>query len=151
MSFAKNRHVVARKAHFCAWCKTEIAVGELHYQFTGKWEGEFQDWRMHDVCTDAHQSETDEGEICEEAHPRGLTCDQRDEARRKLAKEVQEAILDEMREKGVPEELVAKVASDDIGLIVVRDLFEEAIYTEDQRLSGLREKAIEAGKAKVRS
>lgn len=148
MSFSSDRHPVARKRHGCAWCHEWIDVGERHYHYTGKWEGEFQDWRMHEECADSHQSETYEGEICEGPHPRGLTCAEKEEAQLKLAKEVQEAISDELEEKGVPKELIAKVAADDIALMIVRDIFEEAIYAEEQRVAELRTKAIEAGKAK---
>jgi hypothetical protein len=41
---------VARKDHRCVWCGESIQKGNKHAHFSGKWDGEFQDWRMHREC-----------------------------------------------------------------------------------------------------
>ncbi len=41
---------VARKQHQCVWCFEFILVGESHAHYVGTWEGEFQNWRMHEEC-----------------------------------------------------------------------------------------------------
>ena len=51
--FGDIRHVKARKTHKCAWCAESILTGERHPHFVGKWEGEFQNWRMHAECYEA--------------------------------------------------------------------------------------------------
>ena len=48
--FGDTTWPTARKAHRCIWCGETILVGEKHAHYTGKWEGEFQDWRMHSEC-----------------------------------------------------------------------------------------------------
>jgi hypothetical protein len=57
---------IAHKAHRCIWCGETIVdeTGVLkplrvrHVKFTGKWEGEFQNWRMHAECySDANESD----------------------------------------------------------------------------------------------
>lgn len=40
----------ARKQYSCEWCGEHILLGEVHAHFIGKWEGEFQDWRVHREC-----------------------------------------------------------------------------------------------------
>lgn len=48
---------VARKQHQCIWCGEAIFEKESHAHFAGKWEGDFQDWRMHRECyTDSEDS-----------------------------------------------------------------------------------------------
>ena len=48
----------ARKDYRCAWCGQTIPKGEKHTKEFGVWEGELQNWRMHDECfEDAAQSE----------------------------------------------------------------------------------------------
>jgi hypothetical protein len=63
----------ANKEHKCIWCGEGILKGEVHYQFKGKWEGEWQNWRMHKECIDA-ANKTDELRegILECGHKRGL-------------------------------------------------------------------------------
>ena len=77
-AFGEGADVKARKAYCCAWCTTFIEKGERHYHYVGKWEGEFQDWRMHTDCEIAFRREdkaTDgDGGICQEGHARGKTC-----------------------------------------------------------------------------
>jgi hypothetical protein len=47
----------ARKEHRCEWCYQKILIGEVHARFVGKWEGEFQDWRVHKECEAIMQKE----------------------------------------------------------------------------------------------
>lgn len=47
----------ARKTYYCEWCGQTIPAGERHHQFKGKWEGEWQNWRMHDECQAAYEAE----------------------------------------------------------------------------------------------
>lgn len=42
----------AAKDHRCEWCGQGILKGEKHAHFVGKWDGEFQNWRMHSECYD---------------------------------------------------------------------------------------------------
>jgi hypothetical protein len=44
---------VAQKAYRCEWCGETIPVKERHVKYSGKWEGEFQNWRMHNECYSA--------------------------------------------------------------------------------------------------
>ena len=48
--FGDTSWPVARKPHRCEWCGEVIAVGEKHARYVGKWEGDFQNWRMHSDC-----------------------------------------------------------------------------------------------------
>lgn len=48
--FGEGRHIVARKDHRCQGCLSKIPKGEMHYQFKGAYEGEWQNWRMHEEC-----------------------------------------------------------------------------------------------------
>jgi len=48
--FGDTRFPVGRKDYRCEWCGERINAGELHPQFVGQWEGEFQSWRMHSEC-----------------------------------------------------------------------------------------------------
>jgi hypothetical protein len=48
--FQNHRTPKARKEHKCEWCGEPIPKGEVHYQFTGIWQGDWQNWRMHDGC-----------------------------------------------------------------------------------------------------
>jgi hypothetical protein len=47
------------KNYRCAWCGQSIPAGEVHYQFVGMWESEFQNWRMHEECHDAADADID--------------------------------------------------------------------------------------------
>jgi len=112
-------------------------VGEYHFRFTGKWEGEFQDWRMHSDCEDAHQRETSEGEICEDPHQRGRTCYEKDDAKRSFAKEIGEVIKEEVEKATNKSELFyAHLAGDLISL------FEQWAETEQDRVKAAAEKAL---------
>lgn len=48
--FANHRYPKARKDHRCEWCGETIPKGETHFQFTGVWKGDWQNWRMHKEC-----------------------------------------------------------------------------------------------------
>lgn len=97
--FGEGKIVSARKAYTCEWCANPIPVGERHFQFIGKWQGEFQNWRMHPDCEDAHQRETYEGEICEATHWRGTTCGEKEDAIRAHAKEMAEMMEEDAAQK----------------------------------------------------
>ena len=49
----------AAKPYRCAWCGESIRRGELHQKAAGQWEGDWQDWRMHDECYQ-HSVDTEE-------------------------------------------------------------------------------------------
>jgi hypothetical protein len=49
------------KDHRCEWCGEKIPKGETHARFVGKWDGEFQNWRMHRDCFEA----TDKDDLSE--------------------------------------------------------------------------------------
>ncbi len=51
--FGAMRYPTARKPHSCLWCAETIQVKEKHAHFKGKWEDEWQNWRMHQECYDA--------------------------------------------------------------------------------------------------
>lgn len=70
------RYPVARKPWNCAHCKMKIMVGEKHAQYVGEWEGDFQDWRVHEDCQEAMRTcmGSWDGGLCEEDHRRGLGC-----------------------------------------------------------------------------
>lgn len=40
----------AAKLHRCEWCLGPIVKGEKHANYKGLWEGDWQNWRMHDEC-----------------------------------------------------------------------------------------------------
>ena len=150
MSFGVGEHPVAKKVHRCIYCNDDIAIGERHFKYVGEWEGEFQNWRMHDDCLEAHERETFDGEICEGPHQRGRTCDEKEAAERKMAKDANEVIAEMLREKGVAGEVLELVHRHNSGSVVMKDIFLESVYEEEQRVSKSRAKAIEAGKKKVR-
>lgn len=53
----------AAKVHRCQWCGQDIGKGDKHAYFAGKWDGEWQNWRMHSECYDdaATNKELSEG------------------------------------------------------------------------------------------
>ena len=59
--FGNYRHPKAAKNHRCEWCGETIPKGEIHFQFTGVWESEWQNWRMHEECSEIY-SLNDDGE-----------------------------------------------------------------------------------------
>ncbi len=52
----------AKKDHRCEWCGETILKGEKHAKFSGVWESEFQNWRMHIEC---HSFASDNDELYE--------------------------------------------------------------------------------------
>lgn len=134
--FGEGSTVRARKEHTCGWCHDPIVVGEYHFRFVGKWQGEFQDWRMHSDCEDAHQNETDDGEICENAHQRGRTCYEKEDAKRSFAKEIG-AEIKERVEKGILQEHGWTILACDL-----IDLFEQWAEEEQDRVKAAAEKAL---------
>ena len=48
--FGNSRVHAGYKDHRCEWCGQSIPKGETFVHFVGKWDGEFQDWRMHQEC-----------------------------------------------------------------------------------------------------
>lgn len=56
MSFDRYRWPKAAKQHRCEWCGESVHVGEVHAQFVGSFEGEFQSWRMHKECQKAWET-----------------------------------------------------------------------------------------------
>lgn len=58
--FSNHSMLVARKEHRCEYCGEKILKGEKHIKFSGVFEGEFQNWRMHDECNTAWCATEDE-------------------------------------------------------------------------------------------
>ena len=50
--FGNYQYPKAAKDHRCEWCGETIPKGEVHAKYTGMWEGDFQNWRMHQECYD---------------------------------------------------------------------------------------------------
>ena len=50
MDFGDGRWLTGRKQHRCEGCLGPIPKGERHYQFKGMFEGDWQNWRMHEEC-----------------------------------------------------------------------------------------------------
>lgn len=72
--FGKVRQHTGRKDHVCAWCGETIPKGEKFEHYVGKWQGEFQNWRMHIDC---YEASTNGDELFEgfgpHEHKRGST------------------------------------------------------------------------------
>lgn len=49
-NFGETYHPKARKEHRCEYCYGPIPKGEVHPQFKGFWNDDWQNWRMHDEC-----------------------------------------------------------------------------------------------------
>jgi hypothetical protein len=60
--FGSPTYPVARKEYRCEWCGEKIPRGQRHLKFTGMWEGDFQNWRMHLECDDARSQEDYSGD-----------------------------------------------------------------------------------------
>lgn len=76
MSFGEYRTVTKpRKSHKCEWCHQAIDSDHLH--FIGKFEGEFQSWRIHKDCRkpmEASGQYEDDYSICPGPHVRAGAC-----------------------------------------------------------------------------
>jgi hypothetical protein len=55
--FGEMKTVTGIKDYRCEWCGETIPTGERHDHYVGKWEGEFQNWRMHVECYEATLSD----------------------------------------------------------------------------------------------
>lgn len=58
--FGNVSYPVGRKDYRCEWCGQWIPTGEKHAHFVCKWEGDFQNWRMHLEC---HDDANESGEL----------------------------------------------------------------------------------------
>lgn len=69
---SNQKQVVGRKEYQCAGCLAPIPKGEKHWHYTGRWQGDWQDWRMHEECWDRHNElislGVGDGEIWPEDH-----------------------------------------------------------------------------------
>lgn len=142
--FGESRIVRARQDFTCAWCNDPIRIGEYHCRFTGKWQGEFQDWRMHSDCAEAHQRETSEGEICENTHQRGRTCAEKHDAQRAFAKEIGEEIKRRAEKVGTKGEFFYTHLADDL-----IDIFEQWTEEEQGRVKAVAAKAMKPEAQKI--
>lgn len=50
--FFNYTHPKAAKDHRCEWCGETIPNGDIHTRGSGVWEGDWQNWRMHNECFD---------------------------------------------------------------------------------------------------
>ena len=50
---------VSRKDRRCEWCGQGIPKGERHYNYLGMWDGEWQNWRMHEECHEDYEINCD--------------------------------------------------------------------------------------------
>jgi hypothetical protein len=50
--FGDGNWIKTRKPHRCEWCGQRIEVGANAYHYKGMYDGEWQDWRMHEECQD---------------------------------------------------------------------------------------------------
>lgn len=48
--FYTHSEPVARKRHWCVECHAPIDIGEKHFAYRGKWNGEIQTGRQHYLC-----------------------------------------------------------------------------------------------------
>ena len=77
--FNAERWPIARDSHRCVWCPERIAPGTRHLHYVGIWNGDWQNWRMHKECAFASgesEDQDNDGELCNQGHPRGYTCRQ---------------------------------------------------------------------------
>ena len=61
--FGNEKQVRLRKDKSCAWCGQTMHKGETVYHFKGMWQGDWQDWKMHNECSEAYYDDDshDEG------------------------------------------------------------------------------------------
>lgn len=52
-SFYDVREVKAKKTHHCCECSAPILVGEAYTYCLGKWSGDFQCYKQHNLCANA--------------------------------------------------------------------------------------------------
>lgn len=58
--FGNHTTPKAAKDYRCEWCGEAIPKGEKHQHYVGVWDGEWQNWRMHDEC---YEDATDNDEL----------------------------------------------------------------------------------------
>ncbi len=56
VNFGGGKWVKATKDHTCDGCLGPIAKGESHYNYRGMYDGEWQNWRMHEECFEAWEA-----------------------------------------------------------------------------------------------
>jgi hypothetical protein len=57
--FGEGKWIIGRKRHRCDGCFGPIPKGETHYNYRGIWQGEWQNWRMHEECFEGYDAEGD--------------------------------------------------------------------------------------------
>lgn len=131
--FQNGNTVKARKRHQCIYCSEPIVIGEYHHRQGGMWEGEWQDWRAHLDCLEAHYRETQDGygsgEICQEPHQRGRTCGETEDKRFEFLKELAGYVSDD-RKKNASDHDIAYMALGEV---------EEWQHQEEVRVKKARE------------
>ena len=50
MDFGDGAWIVGRKEHRCEGCLGRIPKGEKHFQYKGRYDGVWQNWRLHEEC-----------------------------------------------------------------------------------------------------
>jgi hypothetical protein len=131
--FGEGLTVKANKRHQCIWCYEPIVVGEYHHRYKGMWEGDWQDWRMHLDCIQAHYRESDgDGEICQEPHQRGRTCGETEDKRFEFIRELAQ-IVEADRKKGKSDYEIAQTILGEV---------EEWQSVEEVRVKKAREEAM---------
>lgn len=129
--------ITAKKQYSCTWCQAPIPNGEKHYQFKGKWDGEWQNWRMHAECSTAHDDETQNGEIHDHPHERGRTCAQTQVARWRKAQEIGEIIKSAIDGKHLKNDR----AFEDLGLEIL-GILEDHAQEDLKRTADVRKAAL---------
>jgi hypothetical protein len=82
MDFGETTRPTARKEHRCEYCYGPIPKGEQHPQFKGMWEGEWQNWRMHEECYSVYMGD----EPMDGFEPGAAECPERVKAMFEVAK-----------------------------------------------------------------
>jgi hypothetical protein len=59
--FGEMKDVLARKHGSCVWCYGPIPKGETHKHYKGMFDGQWQNWKMHDECYAAYVASSDYG------------------------------------------------------------------------------------------
>ena len=70
MEFAETKRHKARKDYECDICSGKIAAGQQYVRYTGRYDGDFFDWKYHADChtiIDIYLRETAENEYDEES------------------------------------------------------------------------------------
>ena len=58
--FGEGKWVIGRKRHRCESCFGPIQKGERHWHYQGMYEGDWQNWRMHEECYLACEEDGDD-------------------------------------------------------------------------------------------